>query len=142
LAELKINMQPKRSIKLGILTNEMRPRLKQGLAKAGSILERQVKEHLSGPGFTRNPARSKPYPGVLHGTLRSSVHFRLESDGLTVHVGPGGAASAYAAIHEFGGYAGRHHKTYIPARPYVQPAWQKKGDEAIEAIRKAIMRGI
>lgn len=142
MAELKINMVPKQSIKIGRLTKEMRPRLKRGLAKAGSIIEKQIKRYLSGAGFTRNPMRSSPYPGVLHGSLRSSVRFVLESDGLTVHIGPGGAASAYAAIHEFGGMAGRGHKTRIPARPYVAPAWQKKGKDAITAIQKAIMKGI
>ena len=142
LAELKINMVPKQSIKIGRLTREMKPRLKRGLAEAGSIIEKQIKQHLSGAGFTRNPMRSSPYPGILHNALRPSVIFKLESDGLTVHIGPGGAASAYAAIHEFGGMAGRGHQTRIPARPYVAPAWKKKGKDAITAVQKAIMKGI
>jgi len=142
LAELRMTMKPKQSIKIGKLTQEMRPRLKRGLAEAGSIIEKQIKQHLSGAGFTRNPMRSSPYPGVLHNVLRSSVQFKLESDGLTVHIGPGGAASVYATIHEFGGMAGRGYKTRIPARPYVAPAWKKKGKDAITAIQRAIMRGI
>jgi hypothetical protein len=135
-------MTPKRSIKLGRITDQMKPRLKRGLAKAGSIITKQIKEHLAGPGFTRNPARSKPFPGILHGTLRRSVNFVLESDGLTVHIGPGGDAEKYAAIHEFGGKAGRKHSVTIPARPYVAPAWKKKGREAINAIRATLMKGI
>lgn len=60
MAELKINMVPKKSIKIGRLTREMKPRLKRGLAEAGSIIEKQIKQHLTGAGFTRNPMRSSP----------------------------------------------------------------------------------
>jgi len=141
-AELSMKMKPKQSQILFRLTTKMKPNIRQALVKAGAILEGQIKEHLSGPGFTRNPNRSSPYPGILSGTLRSSVHFKLESNGLTVHVGPGGAARKYAAIHEFGGMAGRGHSTYIPARPYVFTAWKKKQREVMSAIQKELMRGI
>ena len=139
MAEITVNMTPKQSVKIGRLTAQMRPRLKRGLARAGTILEKQIKQHVSGAGFTRNPSRSEPYPGILHGRLRSSINFQIESDGLTVHIGPN---VVYAAIHEFGGRTGRGGATVIPARPYVRPAWEKAGDKAIDAVQKELMRGI
>lgn len=35
-----------------------------------------------------------------------------------------GSRVPYARIHEFGGFAGREQQTYIPGRPYLNPALQ------------------
>lgn len=51
------------------------------------------------------------------GFLKSSV--RAEIGGNTLRVGPSGPAAIYAAIHQFGGQAGRGKKVKIPARPYL-----------------------
>ena len=34
----------------------------------------------------------------------------------------------YAAIHQFGGWAGRNRKVYIPARPFLQLTNEDKQD--------------
>ncbi|MGV2130310.1 phage virion morphogenesis protein [Agrobacterium vitis] len=48
------------------------------------------------------------------GDLMNSID--AESDDCQVRIG---SALVYAAIHQFGGYAGRGHKVSIPARPYL-----------------------
>ena len=55
------------------------------------------------------------------GLLKNSA--RAEVSGNTLRVGPAGPAAIYAAIHQFGGKAGRGRKVQIPARPFllVQP---------------------
>lgn len=55
------------------------------------------------PLLTGNPA------GLLY-----SINWREVPEGLAV-----GSDKIYAAIHHFGGLAGRGHKTFIPARPYL-----------------------
>lgn len=58
--------------------------------------------------------------GILQisGALRDSVQGDHDNDSATVGAGSG-ASSAYAAIHMFGGQAGRSHKVKILPRPYL-----------------------
>ncbi|MCM0018507.1 MAG: phage virion morphogenesis protein [Tagaea sp.] len=51
---------------------------------------------------------------IDRGHLRQSVHHRAERDRVTV-----GSNSFYAAIHQFGGKAGRNRAATIPARPFI-----------------------
>jgi len=50
----------------------------------------------------------------LTGELASSITRRASKDEAAV-----GTNLAYAAIHQLGGLAGRHHSAKIPARPYL-----------------------
>jgi len=54
---------------------------------------------------------------VKSGDLKTS--FRHEVNGNEVVVGPTGASVIYAAIHQFGGKAGRNLASVIPARPFL-----------------------
>lgn len=51
-----------------------------------------------------------------HGDLEGSIHSQAGKDRVTI--GTGGHIP-YAAIHQFGGKAGRGRKVTIPARPYL-----------------------
>jgi len=53
---------------------------------------------------------------VERGDLRRTIHYQAGRD--QVVIGAGGEIK-YAAIHQFGGLAGRGRKTRIPARPYL-----------------------
>ena len=50
------------------------------------------------------------------GGLLGSIHFKTEPSAVMVSTGTN---KKYAAIHQFGGQAGRGHKVTIPARPYL-----------------------
>lgn len=52
---------------------------------------------------------------VLTGRLRSRIHYQADATSARIGV----AGIEYAAIHQFGGMAGRGHKVKIPARPYL-----------------------
>ena len=71
------------------------------------------------------------------GLLKNSA--RAEVTGNTLRVGPSGPAAIYAAIHQFGGKAGRGRKVTIPARPFlvVQP---EDETELLDLIRRQIER--
>ena len=49
------------------------------------------------------------------GALRQSIDELSDNDTALV-----GTNMVYAAIHQFGGWAGRNRKVYIPARPFLQ----------------------
>lgn len=111
--------------------------VRKAMTKLGRGLELAIKRNLSGESHTRFPGTANPYPGVLTGGLRSSVNFQVtgNADSTTMVVGPN---KVYAAIQEFGGQAGRNHKTRIPGRPYVKPAWDNNADELLDEFEQII----
>lgn len=48
----------------------------------------------------------------------------------------------YARIQEYGGNAGRNHKSYIPPRPYLQPALNEASGELMSALQNAIEKAL
>ena len=73
--------------------------------KLSTIKQREAQGHWPGKILIRH--------GVSGGLL-GSVSYRAESDRVVLS-----ANKVYAAIHHFGGQAGRGHKVIIPARPYM-----------------------
>lgn len=114
----------------------------QRMAAAGSGNDitklRTSNKRLSGSRYS-STNNNNPFPGRLTGTLMSSVKSDVDSDGMSVAVGP---HTRYAAIHEFGGWAGRKHASYIPPRPYVWPAWAERKAEIISGMETIMTEGI
>ena len=54
-------------------------------------------------------------PLIETGRLRSRIHYQAGPTGVKI----GTSGIEYAAIHQFGGKAGRNRKVSIPARPYL-----------------------
>lgn len=66
------------------------------------------------------------------GGLMGSINYRAASDYVMV-----GTNKVYAAIHQFGGQAGRGHAATIPARPYLMVQdedWPEIRDELTDYI--------
>ncbi|HET9365568.1 MAG TPA: phage virion morphogenesis protein [Candidatus Angelobacter sp.] len=76
-----------------------------------------------GPGSALLASRT----GNLMNSVLQSIQTTVDNDGLKVSIG---SNLKYAAIHEYGGYAGRRgpfkkkdgKRPYLPARPYLHPA--------------------
>ena len=68
------------------------------------------------------------------GTLAESIDFTTTTDALIL-----GTNIEYAAIHQFGGFAGRNKSAYIPARPFL-PVTQdgKLHNNVVENILKRL----
>lgn len=84
--------------------------------------------------------KTKNWPGKIlqvSGNLASSLHGFNSSHEAGVRAGSGPSAK-YAAIHQFGGEAGRGHKSKIPARPFLPFILQGKeavlSDSALDSI--------
>lgn len=52
-------------------------------------------------------------------SLYNSIQTHSDVNSATISAGGGNQSGAYAAIHQFGGKAGRGRKVKIPARPYL-----------------------
>ena len=72
--------------------------------------------------LARQKARHSPGPILrVSGDLYNSLNWRATAT--SVEIGAGwGNSGPYAALHQFGGQAGRGHKVTIPARPYLPGA--------------------
>lgn len=83
-------------------------------------------------------AAKKPLIGETK-QLMGTLYYRADRDSVTV-----GSPMRYAAIHQFGGQAGRGKKVTIPARPFlpVTPSGQWLGQadrrEVLDILREAL----
>lgn len=68
---------------------------------------------------------------VESGRMRQRVHYQADAN--SVRIGVNGIE--YAAIHQFGGMAGRGHKVKIPARPWLA---MNQGEEMVLAPRDRV----
>jgi phage gpG-like protein len=71
------------------------------------------------------------------------LDIKTTKEGLTMRYG---SSIVYAAIHEFGGKAGKNGSAVIPARPYFGPAieeWKKERmNETISEAKQEIIEGV
>lgn len=97
----------------------------ESLMLGGLVIEREIKIHIRQQRL------------ILTGQLRNSIR----AEAFTIGGKPAviiGTNIVYAAIHEFGGQAGRNKATKIPARPYMRPAWDAKKDEALDVVEEQL----
>jgi len=106
-----------------------------------TLLERQIKQTLrrrSHKRGTPTPAPPGEPPAKISGHLARSVKGRgpqLVRRGVwSAEVGP---TAVYSRIQELGGTTGRHHRTHLPARPYVKPTVHAEFRHIREIYRRA-----
>jgi phage gpG-like protein len=103
----------------------LQPALKPLLASA---LTSTLNKYFAGSGPARGAATTllTSRSGNLFSSVVNSLQVSIQGPNLAVSIG---SDLPYAAIHEFGGYAGRRgpfkkkngRRAYIPARPYLRP---------------------
>jgi phage gpG-like protein len=109
---------------------------------AGSKSKRKKDGSLNARG-AREYANKKPL--IDTGILSSKIFHRVSDNALTVSTAE--ATSAYAAIQQFGGKAGRGHKVNIPARPYLPirqdgTLYPDEKAEILQALNNYLMQGL
>ena len=116
------------SIRVKRFSSKLIPTVKNIIKRSGFLLERQIKENLTGPSHTKFPGNPNPFPGVVSGKLRSSITTKFEDGELTVIVGPN---VEYARIHELGG--GK-----IPKRAFLKPAFDRVSPDIVKMFAKQV----
>jgi len=97
----------------------LKPLVYQSLANA-------IPKYFSGSGGSNSTVLTSR-SGKLMNSVLQSIQTTVDGDGLKVSIG---SDLSYAAIHEYGGFAGRRgpfkkkdgKRPYLPARPYLHPA--------------------
>lgn len=80
--------------------------------------------HREHPRGTRTPSAPGQPPAMISGGLKASVHTtRVTRVGDTYWASVGPTAK-YSRIQELGGTTGRGHRTRLPPRPYLGPAFR------------------
>ncbi len=82
-----MKLTPDHSIKLGKFNRKMKGNVKKSLSQIGAVIAKQAKRNISGLGFTRNPSRNSKYPGILTGTLKSTLISKMGGSGTYVDIG-------------------------------------------------------
>lgn len=116
---------------------------------AGASISAQ-KYFAASQSVTRGARNTGPLLVSRTGTLRRSVIASVDSGmnppapgpETTVITATWGAATPYARIQEYGGMAGRGHRSMIPARPYLQPALNDSRSELIAGIQAAVEQAL
>lgn len=106
---------------------------KQAVTTGGHLLEAEAKRQLgmySHPSGTPTPSPRGEPPAIVTGTLRRSIRVTSPEPtgtaGWSISVGP---TAIYGRIQELGGDTGRGGATYLPPRPYMDPALKKVLDD-------------
>ncbi len=115
---------------------------------AGGIINTRFKEEKGPDGAAWAPLASRTIRRRLKksngapitilrmsGELAGSIAYEVTADRLRIGVRSGSKAGVYAAIHQFGGKAGRNRSVPIPARPYLgfsDEDWDMIEEEALD----------
>ena len=117
--------------------------MRKGLKRSAIIIEGEAKRIV----YDGHPDHLKGGKG----RLRGSITHQVDESGLTAKIG---SNVIYARIHEFGGVIKAKNAPYlmfkgedgwvrvkevtIPARPYLKPAFEEKGEEASQAFLNVV----
>lgn len=97
-----------------------------GMEVVAELAERAVVDQLTlrshDPGTPTPSAPGQP-PAKVSGDLADSTTHEGPTGGAGRYELVVGATTAYARIHELGGRTGRGHRTVLPPRPYLHPAY-------------------
>lgn len=127
--------------------------LRRGLRNAQRLSLTKYMERKDNRGAAFDPANPPPGPlGIRSGDLARTVtvgDLKWTGRQIVGSLLAGSGQVRYAAIHEFGGMAGRGRRIFIPARPYLRPAIadpdaqieQSIADELLKLAR-ATLRGV
>ena len=148
MIKLDVTVNPSRSRRLDRFRSGQAARLSRGVDMATNVVVNEIKKLLSqGGSAPRSTEGSRSVPRnltnrlrVMTGALRSSwraVKAALGGRWVEGHVI---TRSPYAAIHEFGGQAGRGGVVRLRARRYVRPALAKKRKEVTRLLAAEFLK--
>jgi len=106
-----------------------------GVEQGADVVKRQIQDNLSRREYPPTSPPGEP-PALRSGFLRDEVYTSTASTGVgaTAEIWP---STVYARIHELSGWAGRDHRSFLPRRPYVEPALEESADRFDQIMTQA-----
>jgi phage gpG-like protein len=107
-----------------------------GVKDGAEVVRKAIQDNLSARSYPPASPAGEP-PALRTGYLHDNVYVRgpLAVDaGWQARIYP---STVYARIHELSGWAGRGHRSFLPARPYVRTASESSAQAAGDAVAKA-----
>ena len=126
--KLKVTGDKELRSRLQRINGQLITALRIGIQKALIELEGEIKSKISGKVLN-----------VRTGTLRRSIGNKIFRRGDSI-VGFVGSNVVYAAIHEFGGMAGRGRKVKIPERSYLRSTLREKETHVLDIVQREIKK--
>ena len=79
MAEISITINGDKRVtrKLTGFSRALPGQLSRGFKRAGAIFIKDMRTKISGDGFSRNPARSSPYPGIKSGEMFRTLFMKV-----------------------------------------------------------------
>lgn len=111
----------------------------EGFKKIGLYVASALKVTLKPSNPVKLRKSEHPELRSRTGELRRSINYQISTGGRGVIVGPN---KEYARIHEYGGYTGVGHKTYIPKRAYFWPTIKKIWKHLIQRFHNEFFKPI
>lgn len=125
---------------LSALVERVRAGVADGVEQGTEVLKEQIQENLSTSHY---PPVSEPGtpPAYRTGYLHDSVYtmYTPTETGAYGEVWP---STVYARIHELSGWAGRGHRSFLPKRPYVEPARDEQADHIRQIIATRVAQAL
>lgn len=112
----------------------MRAATEDGVSQAADAVKEGIQENLSRGIYPPASPEGEP-PAYRSGFLHDEIYQDYEGTetGARAEIWP---STVYARIHELSGWAGRNHASFLPKRPYVEPALEERAQE----IRQIMVR--
>lgn len=76
---------------------------------------------------------------IVRGNMRQAAIESPGGGGFTIGVLSSSSAADYAALHQFGGFAGKNNKVFIPARPFL--GISKQDSIAVDNVMVRVLKG-
>ncbi len=109
---------------LALVNRRLPGELGRAMRRVGAIGVRDMKHKLSGESHTLFPGTANPYPGVIEGRLRGSVHSEPIGSGNTVGVIIGPNTDYASAVND--------------KYQYVRPTWKSIKRQVTALLRRAV----
>lgn len=111
---------------LSDLANRVQAAMEVAVDEGTEAVKGQIQDNLSRLIYPPVAPKGEP-PAYRSGHLHDEVYTSFEPT-QTGAIGQAWPSAVYARIHELSGWAGRGHRSFLPKRPYVEPAMQEQAD--------------
>lgn len=122
------------------LVDRVQAGVADGVQEGTEVLKEQIQENLRASHYPPASLPGTP-PAYRTGFLHDNV-YTMSGPTSTGGYGEVWPSTVYARIHELSGWAGRGHRSFLPKRPYVEPARDEQADHIRSIIAARVAQAL